>query len=179
VKLPRITDELRSLPEEDRALLELRATRLRPVPQVERDESVVWVAVFQAGGAPYALPLEGVRAAMPAEAISPVPLSPPEVVGILRYERRVIVAFSLAALLRADGWTQDPAYLLVVDVGRADPVGLDCEQIPVATALPRRLVEAAVAAGPVRKVDLPDGLSLSLLDLPALLDRRKEGPRVL
>src|SRR5687767_10137255 len=117
--------------EEIRHLLEERAKRLRDLEQTEvvREEAVHWVAEFPLGEERYALPLESLRAALPLRMVTPVPLSAPHVIGVLRFQGQVLAALSLASLLGGHGWRQDPAVLLVVDRGDGELCAVDCEAI--------------------------------------------------
>ena len=158
-----------------RELLERRAQRLREKPRASEEESVLWVAEFPIGEESYALPLESLRAAVPLKMVTPVPLSPPHVIGILRFQGQIITAMSLSSLLGGRGWREDPAVLLVVDPGLGGRLlALDCERIPKPVPLPHALVEEARArqAGAVAEVTLPGLHQVSLLDLRRLMDRR-------
>src|SRR2546423_7874892 len=139
---PRFHDDLT---QEERDLLERRAARLREKPRATEEESVLWAAEFPVGEDSYALPLESLRAAVPLKMVTPVPLSPPHVIGILRFQGQIITALSLASLLGGRGWREDPAVLLVVDSGFGRLVALDCERIPKPVGLPHALVEQARA----------------------------------
>jgi purine-binding chemotaxis protein CheW len=166
------------LPEDSRELLDRRAERLRARAAASDDDHVVWVAEFPLGSERYAIPLTELRAALPLKMVTPVPLSPPHVVGILRFQGEVICALSLAAMVGASGWREDPAVLLVVDPGHGRLAALDCERVPKPIALPLARVEAARASqtGPVIPVTTAELESVNLLDLARLLDRRR-GPR--
>ena len=75
-----------------------------------------------------ALPLESLRAAVPLRMVTPVPLSPPHVIGILRFQGQILTAMSLSSLLGGRGWREDPAVLLVVDPGMGGRLlALDCQ----------------------------------------------------
>jgi len=156
-------------------ILERRANRVREKPVDTDEESVLWVAEFPVGEETYAIPLDALRAAVPLKMVTPVPLSPPHVIGILRFQGQIVTALSLASLLGGRGWREDPAVLLVVDPGFGRLVALDCERIPKPTGLPHALIgEArARAAGPVTEITLPDMKQVSLLDLGRLMDRRE------
>jgi purine-binding chemotaxis protein CheW len=160
-----------------RELLDRRAERLREKPRGSEEESQLWVAEFPVGEESYALPLEALRAAVPLRMVTPVPLSPPHVIGILRFQGQILTALSLSSLLGGRGWREDPAVLLVVDPGLGGRlVALDCERIPKPVPLPLALVEEARArsAGAVAEVTLTaNGLrQVNLLDLRRLMDRR-------
>src|SRR5688572_2850453 len=123
--------------------------------------SLLWLAQIRVAGETYALPLPHVRAAMPLRMVSPVPLAPPWVLGILRFRGEPVVAMSLVSLLGVRGWRVDPAVLIVVETsggGReadGDPrrvsqarrrIALDCEEVPLAAPVSREVVEEARAA---------------------------------
>jgi purine-binding chemotaxis protein CheW len=149
--LPRLPSEAQE--EEVRDLLEERAKRLRGLDQsdVNREEAVLLVAEFPLGEERYALPLEALRAALPLRMVTPVPLSSPHVIGVLRFQGQVLAALSLASLLGGHGWRQDPAVLLVVDRGDGELCAVDCEAIPRPIGLPVGAVEVARtrAEGPI------------------------------
>ncbi|HYO69911.1 MAG TPA: chemotaxis protein CheW [Archangium sp.] len=160
--------------EEVRSLLDERATRLRGRVDGTADESLVLVAEFPLGEERYALPLESLRAALPLRLVTPVPLSQPHVIGVLRYQGFVLSAISLAALLGGHGWRQDPAVLLGVERGDGELCALDCEAIPRPLSLPAVAVEAARAQteGPVIEVPVNNNRQIiHLIDLPRLFAR--------
>jgi purine-binding chemotaxis protein CheW len=155
-------------------LLQRRAERVREKPKDAESEDLLWVAEFPVGEDAYALPLDALRAAVPLRMVTPVPLSPPHVIGILRFQGQIITALSLASLLGGRGWREDPAVLLVVDPGFGRLVALDCERIPKPVGLPHGLVEEARSrtGGAITEVTLAGMKQVSLLDLPRLMDRR-------
>ena len=157
-------------------LLERRAARVREKPPAPEDESLLWVAEFPVGEDTYAIPLDLLRAAVPLRMVTPVPLSPPHVIGILRFQGQIVTALSLASLLGGRGWREDPAVLLVVDPGFGRLVAVDCERIPKPVGFPVKQVEdaRAHAAGAVAEVTLPGLRQVHLLDLRQLMDRREQ-----
>jgi chemotaxis signal transduction protein len=175
---PRTLEEVQE--EELRQLLEQRAQRLREAEQAEasREEAVHWVAEFPLGEERYALPLESLRAALPLRMVTPVPLSAPHVIGVLRFQGQVLAALSLASLLGGHGWRQDPAVLLVVERGDGELCAVDCEAIPRPLGLPVGAVEAARvrAEGPVLEVYANQQL-VHLILPPRLLVRAGSGAR--
>jgi len=155
-------------------LLVRRAERVKDRPVESADDSVLWVAEFPVGEESYAIALDKLRAAVPLKMVTPVPLSPPHVIGILRFQGQIVTALSLASLLGGRGWREDPAVLLVVDPGFGRFVALDCERIPKPTGLPHAQVEEARArsTGPTCEITLTGGRQVILLDLLRLMDRR-------
>jgi purine-binding chemotaxis protein CheW len=161
------------LDEQTRELLEKRAERLRAVPPVVVDEAVTWIAEFVVGDERYALPLAALRAVVPLRRVTPVPLSKPHIIGILRFQGRIVTAVSLASLLGVKGWSQDPAVLLVVDPGWGPLTALDCEQIPKPTTVAQSVLEQARAASTSPVIEIASGADmLHYIELARLLDRR-------
>src|SRR5438552_14791292 len=155
-------------------LLVRRAERVRHKTSEVDEQNVLWVAEFPIGEETYALPLHTLRAAVPLKMVTAVPLSPPHVIGILRFQGQIVTALSLASLLGGRGWREDPAVLLVVDPGFGRLVAVDCERIPKPVGLPLKQVEdaRAKATGAVAEVTLPGLRQVQLLDLRELMDRR-------
>ena len=164
------------LPAAQLAVLERRAARIREKPSSSDEDSVLWVAEFPVGEETFAIPLAALRAAVPLKSVTPVPHSPPHVIGILRFQGQILTALSLASLLGGRGWREDPAVLLVVDPGFGRLVALDCERIPKPTGLPIALVEEARArqAGAITEITLPGLRQVHLVDLLKLMDRREQ-----
>lgn len=158
-------------------LLLRRAERARQKPDSVDEENFLWVAEFPIGEEMYAVSLDVLRAAVPLKMVTAVPLSPPHVIGILRFQGQIVTALSLASLLGGRGWREDPAVLLVVDPGFGHLVALDCERIPKPIGVPHALVEEARArsTGAVCELTLPGMRQVNLLDLLRLMDRR-QGP---
>ena len=160
-------------------LLQRRAERVRQRPSGAEEEKLLWVAEFPVGEETYAIPLEVLRAAVPLKMVTAVPLSPPHVIGILRFQGQILTALSLASLLGGRGWREDPAVLLVVDPGFGRLVALDCERIPKPVGLPHAQVEEARArsSGAVTEITLPGMKQVGLIDLLRLMDRRQQEKR--
>jgi purine-binding chemotaxis protein CheW len=155
-------------------LLTRRARRVQERPAQADDENVLWVAEFPVGEETCAIALDTLRAAVPLRMVTPVPLSPPHVIGILRFQGQIVTALSLASLLGGRGWREDPAVLLVVDPGFGRLVALDCERIPKPVGVPHAAVDEARArsSGAVCEITLPGMRQMNLLDLGRLMDRR-------
>lgn len=163
------------------AILERRAARVRARPVEIDDAGAFWVAEFPMADERYGVALSVLRAAVPLSAVRGVPLSPPEVIGVLRFQGQLITALSLASLLGVKGWRHDPVVLLIVDLGWGRLCALDCEAIPKPVSLPMTVVEAARAGGwpgPILEVTTEAKEQLHLLDLARLLDRRNENRNV-
>jgi chemotaxis signal transduction protein len=155
------------------ALLQARAQRLTARLAAKVDEPTLAVAQFRVGERTFAIPLSEVRAAMPLKRITPVPLSAPQVVGILRHQGRVITTLSLASLVGVKGWRSDPTVLLLVEPAPGRLIGLDCEEVPKPGTLPLRAIEKARAgqSDPVVEIFTSGAATIYLLDVGALLQR--------
>ena len=158
-------------------LLERRAARVRDKPVEAEDESLFPVAEFPVGEETWAIPLDTLRAAVPLRSVTPVPLSRPQVIGILRFQGQIVTALSLASLLGGRGWREDPAVLLVVDAGGGNLVAVDCERIPKPTGIPHALVNEARArsTAAVVEITLPGLRQIHLADLQRLVVEAVEG----
>jgi len=155
-------------------LLQRRAERVRGLPAPLEEDGAIWAAEFSVGDRRCAILLNELRAAVPLRAVTPVPLAPAHVIGVLRFQGRLVAAFSLSALLGGTGWKDDPTVLIVVEPSPGRLVALDCEQIPKPVAIPSALVAAARSQG--RRPIAPLGLrDIHLLDVGLLLEGRRAG----
>jgi len=168
--------------EAEAALLQARAAELaRAAAGLEREEEGLIAALFAVGEEQYAIPLEHLRAAIPLTTVTPVPLAPPHVIGIVRFRGQAVTVLSFAAIFGIGGWRVDPAVLVVLEGPGGRLIAVDCEHIPRAATLPRAAIEAARAAGarPLVELALPEhGRVLLLAELSPLfgaLGRRADG----
>jgi len=166
-----------ALTAEDALLLSMRADRLRALPTAQEAESPSWAAEFPIGQETFALPLESLRGCLPLRLVTPLPLAPPHVLGVVRFQGEIVTAFSMTMLLGARGWGADPFVLVVVKLAEGQTVALDCEQIPVQVEIPRSEVDRrtlspdAVAA----PVVVPGPRVIQLIDIERLTRRIQEG----
>ncbi len=172
------------VPPEVKALLDLRAERLRHRAKESVEEAVFHVAEFKLGRERLALPLIKVRACLPLRSVTPVPLAPPAVIGLLRYDGELLTAYSLSALLGGRGQTSDPTVLLVLESSHGGRVAVDCEQIPKAGTHSLKRVEEARERrrrdGHLAGVaELSDGENqpVGLIDIDELLSSQPGGAR--
>jgi chemotaxis signal transduction protein len=156
-----------------RALLARRSERLRAPLPADSELRAEWVAELAIGEDRYAIALSALRAVVPLRLVTPVPLSRPHVIGLLRFGGQIITALSLASLLGIRGWAQDPAVLIVVDPGFGGLVALDCEDVPRPIAVAARALEEARGRGKLADF-VHEGRVLHVIDLARLLDRRSE-----
>jgi chemotaxis signal transduction protein len=153
-----------------RKLLLARAERLRQKP-AEEEEEAFWTAEFPLGGQAYALPLECLVACQSLKLVTSVPLSNPNLAGIVRFQRRILGVVSLAGLLGSGGWSRDPSVLLVLKLGEDRLLAVDCEEIPRSASLPLAAVQEARAAGEsngIVKVQRPGKGPLHLIEVSSL-----------
>jgi purine-binding chemotaxis protein CheW len=154
-------------------ILEQRAERLRAAPVVTSEGPVEWVAEFPVGEDRFAIHLSTLRSVVPLRRVTPVPLSRPHVVGILRFQGQIITALSMASLLGIKGWRHDPSVLLVVDPGWGRLVAIDCEEVPRPLGLPIASLEEARTRSAKAITEVGHGGHIvHLIDLAKLLDRR-------
>lgn len=157
------------LSQADLAVLTARAERLRQKHREAEDEAVLWTAEFPVGGARWAVPLITVRAVVPLRGVTPVPLAPPHVLGLLRFEGRLITAYSTASLLGVSGWLRDPTVLLIVEPEPGKLAAIDCEAIPKANGVAAAAAQAPQDRRGVRELLLPGAEPLHLCDVAQLL----------
>jgi chemotaxis signal transduction protein len=134
----------------------------------------MWVAELRLVDERYALRLEQLSAVVSLRAVTPMPLAPNYVVGLLRFESHPITVLSLAVLLGIRGWQRDPTVLLVLELEGGRHCAVDAEVIPRPLGLPVASVDAARSRAPgaaMTEVILPDGGLVRLLDMAALLKR--------
>jgi len=170
------------LTEAELALLRTRAAELaHGAAELAPEEEGLAAAVFSVGEELYAIPLEHMRAAIPLTTVTPVPLAPPHIIGIVRFRGQAVTVLSFAAIFGVGGWRTDPAVLVVIEGPGGRLVAIDCEHIPRATTLPLAAITMArsVGAGPVVELALPElGRVLLLDDLEPLFvafGRRADG----
>lgn len=164
------------MPPEFVRVLEARAARLRVRRAAELAEGdQILTAEFSIGDELFAFHLEALRSVVPLSRVTPVPLSPPGVIGVVRFQGQLLTALSLPGLLSGCAWTSDPSVLLIAEASAGQLIGFDCEKVPRPGTLPRALVEVARqgagATAAVVEVPLPGGVSVRLVDFEALLAR--------
>jgi purine-binding chemotaxis protein CheW len=170
-----------AIPPEFARVLETRAGRLRARRAVELEEAdQLFTAELALGDELFAFRLEALRGVVPLSRVTPVPLSPPGVIGVARFQGQLLTALSLPALLGGRAWASDPTVLLIAEVRAGGAlVGFDCERVPRPSSLPRAGVEAARsargAASGVLEVQLPGGQAVQLIEFEALLARFQGG----
>ncbi len=162
----------------EREILARRAERLRAPVANAVEGPVEWFAEFPVGAERFAISVGTLRAVVPLRRVTPVPLSEPHVIGIVRFHSQIITALSIASLLGVRGWRQDPSVLLVVDPGWGRLLAVDCEDVPRPISIDKAVVEEARRGAAHSIADLlHGGRVVHLVDLARLLDRRT-GARV-
>ena len=159
---------------EVRDLLRRRAERMRaPRPRPQEDDArLEWLAAFWIGSERFGLPLPSLRAVAPLRLVTPVPLVPSHVIGIVRFQGEIVTALSLVSLLRGRAWRIDSRFLLILEPAPNRLLAIDCAEIPVAIALPGRLVATGTLRDDgVREVTTPEHETIGVLDVIGLLAR--------
>lgn len=153
--------------------LEERAARAASVASSPLDaEEVRAVARFPIGALVAAIDLRSLRAAIPLRRVTPVPLAPPPVIGILRFQGTTLTALSLASLLGLGGMRRDPAVLLVIEIEGGRLLALDAEEIPRADTLRESAIRSAIVhAEGLADVTTEDLRVVRLLDPPIIVRR--------
>jgi purine-binding chemotaxis protein CheW len=131
------------------------------------------VAEFSLGDARYALPFAQLQAALPLRGVTPVPLAPAHVIGVLRFRGQPISVLSLASLLGVRGWSRDPAVLLIVATAHK-LVAIDSEMIPKPGTLDQAAIDIARIRGGVDVIEVATvtGELVNLLEMDRLLAAR-------
>jgi len=121
------------------------------------------------GAEEYALPVRHVPEVAPLTDVTPVPGTPPQVLGICNLRGEVLPVFDLAGALAATGEVAATRLVLAEDPGpplRRCALAVD-EVLEVAELDDaQEAVDSAVLSGAI----LLDGRLVGLIDVPALLD---------
>jgi len=154
-----------------RAVLRARADRLRATPDEDASDSTYWVAAFGLGDERFSVSLPEMLAVLPLTAVTPVPLAPNAVLGMLRFQGALIPALSLASMLVGRAVRRDPVALVIVSSTSGRVVALDCEQIPGVIGIdPSRVAIARDGVSePFVELTAEDGEPINLLDVDVLL----------
>jgi chemotaxis signal transduction protein len=142
-------------------VLEARAARLRRYRAAAQEEGQHWLAEFPLGSRRCAVDLDCLLACRPLKGVVPVPLAPPELLGVFRHQGRFVPAFSLAALMGLEGWHRDPGVLVVLQLGES-LAAFDCEEVPRMRSVP--LSKAGQARAAVSSIFLEGEQALNLID---------------
>jgi CheY-like chemotaxis protein/chemotaxis signal transduction protein len=129
-------------------LLDMRAQRAAKAGRL--DEEPTWIARVEAGGVAFGIPLTSLLGVVPVSGLVPVPLSPPHVLGVVRFRGEVLAALSAAWLAGASGARAHQEAFLVAQSPSGRRFALDCERVPE----PMLLREAAQGAAPLQVLDL-------------------------
>lgn len=158
---------------EQRTLSERAARAAESEPRALDADDIRAIARFPIGALVVAIELRSLRAAIPLRTVTPVPLAPPSVIGILRYDGVTLTALSLASLLSLGGLRRDPAVLLVVELAGGRLVAFDAEEIPRVDMLRESAIRAAVhhPDACLWEVSTDSMQILRLLDLEAVVRR--------
>jgi chemotaxis signal transduction protein len=154
------------------SLLERRAERLKqPVEEELPADSQAWIAELPLGEDSYGIPLEQLRGATRGSRVTPVPLAPPEVIGLFRFRGELYTALSLPALLGGAPTRHTPSIVLIVEYGDGQGIGLGCDEIPRLIGVPDRAISDLRQPGapPVRSVPVPGRRPLNVVNLSRLL----------
>jgi purine-binding chemotaxis protein CheW len=149
-------------PEARRRVLEERARLIAGSREAAEVESVP-VLAFQVGGERYAVDVAAVFQVIEARGLSPLPASPPWLLGAVVARTRVVPVLDLRQLLGLEGGMNDLASIVVVEQ-EGEAFGLAAQSIEGRLDVPRDGL-TPTASGPFVWV-APD--RLALLDLAKL-----------
>lgn len=174
-----MSDE-RELVWNENQILERRAARFA-IRRLERDvDEGLPVAELVLADSRLAVPLSDLRGVMALRDVRPIPMGPPHVIGLVRYEGALVTAFSLAGLVGVRGWRRDPTVLLAISIEGTRVCAIDSETIPKPAVLASDAIQRARdnASDPARADVLrPDGSIVTLLDVGALVARAAPSDR--
>ncbi|MDB5651135.1 MAG: chemotaxis protein CheW [Hyphomicrobiales bacterium] len=144
-------------------------------PASSRDARDIVAFTFTSGGEWFGLPISNVFSVFTVEAFTPVPLGPPEIVGLINLRGTIVTAVSLRQRL---GMAPDPAIRGALAVGlqhNGENFALIVDEASdvVDLTTPRRLATPAnvdaIRSAMTRQVYSLEDRILSVLDLAALL----------
>jgi len=168
-----MTRRIDSILDEDE-ILARRAARFAVKREARDVDDGLPVAELVLADSRVAVPLADLRGVMALRDVRPVPMGPPHVIGLVRYEGALITAFSLAGLVGVRGWRRDPTVLLIITLDTNRVCAIDSETIPKPGVLQIEAVQRARdhASDTARaEVLRADGSSVTLLDVGALVAR--------
>jgi purine-binding chemotaxis protein CheW len=136
------------------AVLGVRAQRASLVTS-RTDEEPTWVAQVQVGTGAFAIPLTMLLGVVPSGGLVPVPLSPPHVLGLVRFRGELIAALSSAWLAGLPEQRRDRTALLVTETFSGRRFAMDCERVPEPVAMRR----GPGSSTPLKLLDLDRALA--------------------
>lgn len=146
-----------------REILQQRARLVAGSREESRAETVP-VLAFQVGGERYALPIEAVGGVLEAKGLSPLPASPPWLLGAMVARTRIVPVLDLRQLLGLSGGGMSDLGRVVVVEHEGEVFGLAVELLEGRLEVPR-VGLAPAESGPFGWI-APD--RLALLDLGKL-----------
>src|SRR5262249_2523706 len=151
-----------------------RRERLRqPLPS-EEEKQEIQVAEFSVGRDRHAIRLDQLRGALPLSLVTPVPLAPTEVVGIVSFRGELLTVYSFAALLGIRGWRTDPSVLLIIETDSGGRLAVDCEEAPRPNAIAQSRIrrQRDLESQPIADVLAIDGRPIRFItDIAAVISR--------
>lgn len=137
----------------------------RPAPEAERQ-----LLAFQLAGGRYALPVERVREIARLRPITPVPRTPPAVLGVVSLRGEIVQVIDLRRRL---GMAAEPAAagrIVVVYAPDAGVAGLRVDRVTEVMRVPETALRPASEPGAVEALCARGESFVSLIDLERVLD---------
>lgn len=157
-----------------RLVLERRARELaRPRAEPETHGDPVELVVFPLGSERYAVPASQVRGVVPLGEVTPVPCTPPSILGVVSHRGRVLPVIDLREVPDVDaaaGW------VVAVEAGGI-AFGLASDEVPRMVTFGAETVGHAAASGPRGPDSFVRGVvgdMIALLDVAAIA----QSPRI-
>lgn len=126
---------------------------------------------FELAGGRYALPVERVREIARLRPVTPVPRTPPDVLGVVSLRGEIVQVVDLARRLGVESAPGPAGRIVVVYAGDAGVAGLRVERVTEVMRVPETgLRPAAADAGVVEALCRRGESFVSLLDLEKVLD---------
>lgn len=113
-----------------RLLLERRAADLaEPLPEAAAPVEALELLVFPRGEETYALEARHVVEVFPLPDVTPVPFTPPSVLGVVNHRGRILPVIDVARLLGPASEEAEPSLVIAVEAGEA-AFGIGADAVP-------------------------------------------------
>ncbi len=153
-----------------RIVLERRARELaRRRPEPELHETPVELVVFPLGGERYAVPASEVRGVVPLEELTPVPCTPPSILGVISHRGRILPVVDLRDVNEDEA---PPPWVIAVEVDGI-AFGLASDEVAGLVTVGAETLDRG-AAGPDTFVRGVVGDMVALLDVAGIA----QSPRI-
>ena len=140
------------------------------------------LVVFCSGGQSFSLDIRHVREIRGQSAVTPLPHSPEEVLGVMNLRGAVIPVFDLSSCFGLGQTEPDARNVIMIAMNDTRTLGLLVQSVSEIVSIPHASIQDAPAmlGGPAQShisglIQLAEGMS-RVIDLPALIQRRLPVP---